>query len=188
MDEMDANPYQAPPALAEDFVTATLVDSPNRIRVEGRCLVVRSGTVLPRVCIKTDQPVSEEDMVTRSVYWCSPLVLLLLLIGLVFVLIGYFVCRRKCTLTFGLSPEVRRRYRRRTLVKWSIAGVLLAVALLGGGVFPTEVVVILVILFIVALLVALVGNSLIAASSYRHDMFWIKGCSREFLARVQEDV
>jgi hypothetical protein len=56
---MDQNPYQAP-------ATASFATQENRnFRVDGKFLVVESGTVLPLLCVKTNQPLSKEDLVTR---------------------------------------------------------------------------------------------------------------------------
>jgi hypothetical protein len=51
----EANPY-APPVVVD-----TLTAQPGEYRVEGRYLWVTDGVVLPRRCIRTNQPIGPED-------------------------------------------------------------------------------------------------------------------------------
>ncbi len=62
-------------------------------RVDGNCLVVASRTVLPPVCVKTNQPVSEDDLVCRDLRWCSPWILLLILLSGLLLILVYFLAR-----------------------------------------------------------------------------------------------
>jgi len=108
---MDHNPYQAPTVAS----TATL--STTNARVEGKCLVVTSGAVLPPFCVKTNTAVQQQDVQQRRLSWCPPIVgLLILMSGLLLILV-YFIVRKQCMITFGLSPAVRKKYRNRRIFK-----------------------------------------------------------------------
>jgi hypothetical protein len=96
---MDTNPFQTPETGFDAMPAVRLAGLP---RVDGKCLVVASGTVLPPVCVKTNQPVSEGDLVRKQFDWCSPWVALLLLVNVLVLLIVYFIVHKKCSLTFGL--------------------------------------------------------------------------------------
>ena len=183
---MDTNPYQAPPLTTESIPMATLVGPVHYSYVDGDALVVPSGTVLPPICIKTNQPVSDRDVKTQTTFWCTPWIFLLLLIGPLPLCIGYFVVRKKCSLKFGLQPQIRKRYRNRVLLKS-----LIAFGLFFGMLFSTaykvgEITLALAILFLIALIVACVGNSPISIKTYKDGAFWVKGCSPEFLRDIQQ--
>ncbi len=98
---MNHNPYQAP------TVDASAELSTAKVRVEGKCLVVTSGAVLPPFCVKTNTAVQQQDYQQRRLSWCPTIVgLLILLSGLMLILI-YFIVRKRCTITFGLSPALQ---------------------------------------------------------------------------------
>lgn len=176
---MDFNPYQSPttecaPALGD-----------GSFRVEGKLLVVRSGAVLPPICVKTNQPVSPHDVVSRRLTWCSPLVALLILLSGLLLILVYFLVRRHCTLTFGLLPAVRRKYRNRRLVK-SIAAIALFFALpVTAAMDSTAVTIVVLVLFLVSIVSLFIGNSPLSVTNYRKGEFWIAGCSKDFLAGIQ---
>lgn len=172
---MDVNPYQVP-------VTAPPVQP--KLRVDGKYLVVRSGTVLPPFCVKTNVPVQQEDIRQKRLTWCSPWVAALILINVLVLLIVYFIVRKHCLLTFGLSPEARRKYRNRVFIKLGIVaaftvGVSIAALSDSAGVIVT-----MIIFLIIAVLALFIGNTPLTAAKHRDGEFWISGCSPEFLARI----
>ena len=87
------------------------------IRVEGKLLVLRSGTELPQRCVKTNQKITESDMRRKVFEWCSPWVALSFLISGCLLILLYFVLRKRCELTFGVHPTVRAKYRNRLIFK-----------------------------------------------------------------------
>jgi hypothetical protein len=176
---MDHNPYQAPTVAS----TATL--STTNARVEGKCLVVTSGAVLPPFCVKTNTAVQQQDVQQRRLSWCPPIVgLLILMSGLLLILV-YFIVRKQCMITFGLSPAVRKKYRNRRIFK-IIAVIVLFFALpFTAAIDSTAVIVTVFILFLVAVISLFIGNSPLAITNHRKGEFWISGCSKEFLSHVQ---
>ncbi len=174
---MDVNPYHAPSVKAS-AATAN-------VRVEGKCLVVTSGAVLPPYCVKTNTAVQQPDFQQRRLSWCPPIVgLLILLSGLLLILV-YFVVRKHCTITFGLSPAVRKIHRNRRVFKIISVIVLFFALLVAAGVDSTGVIVTVFILFLVAVIALFVGNSPLAITKHRNGEFWISGCSKEFLVHIQ---
>src|SRR4029079_1081851 len=93
-------------------------------RAEGKLLIIRDGDVLPRRCVKTNQPVSVVEVRTKEFTWCSPLVGLLILLSGPLLIIVYFLARKRFYLTFGLSDDVRRRSRNIYIAKVAAAVVL----------------------------------------------------------------
>jgi hypothetical protein len=178
-------PYQSPSVLAERMAAPSPISpfAAPTPRVQGKLLIIRDGDVLPRYCVKTNQPVTVVEMRTKEFTWCSPLVGLLMLISGPLLILVYFLARKRFYLTFGLSDELRQRYRYIYLAK-----VIAAVALFftmplsaaAGNVVP----VIVLILFIGAVVSLFLGNSPLAATNYRNGEFWITGCSKNFLATV----
>lgn len=151
--------------------------------VDGKCLVVASGTVLPAVCVKTNQPVSQEDLVEKRFYWCSPIVGLLIVVSGLLLMLVYFVARRKCLLTFGLQPKLRRKYRRRVIVKTvAVIGLFFAIPVSA----ESEVLMLTVlVLFLIAVVSLFFGNSPLSVVKYRDKAFWIAGFSEEYLAEMR---
>jgi hypothetical protein len=141
--------------------------------------------VLPAICVKTNEPVSEDDLVRKNFHWCSPWVgLLIVLSGLLLILV-YFVARKKCSLTFGLHPRLRRKYRRRVLLK-VIATVLLFLAIpFSAALDLTAVPIIVMVLFLVAVVSLFIGNSPLSVVKYRKGLFWIKGFSHGYLSNFK---
>jgi hypothetical protein len=66
---MDTNPFQTPQTGFDVLPAARLA---GLAHVDGRFLVVASGTVLPLRCVKTNRPVSEGDLLRKQFDWCSP--------------------------------------------------------------------------------------------------------------------
>lgn len=174
------NPY-LPPAYSGNEAMAHM-----GYRVEGNKLVVRPGAVLPPFCVKTNEPVGPEDVKSKNYTWCTPLVALLFLVSGLIAIIVYFIIRKHCTITFGLSPEKRKMYRHRIIFK-SIATVALFCAIpIAAANDNAPLIATVVILFIIALISLLVGNSPLTISSHRNGEFWVGGCSKEFLARLAQ--
>ena len=176
---MDTNPFQTPETGFDATPAVRLAGLP---RVDGDYLVVASGTVLPPVCVKTNQPVSQRDLVRKQFDWCSPWVALLLLVNLLVLLIVYFIVRKKCSLTFGLAPRIRRGYRTRMLVKIAIVIALLFAIPLSAALDSSVAIAISVVLFLVGVVSLFIGNSPLRVAKHREGMFWIKGFSPEYLA------
>jgi len=176
---MDENPYQAPTMKASASLSTA------NVRVDGKSLVVTSGAVLPPFCVKTNTAVQQPDVQQRRLSWCPPIVgLLILLSGLLLILV-YFIARKQCMITFGLSPAIRKKYRNRRIFK-IIAVIVLFFALpFTAAIDSTAVIVTVFILFLVAVISLFIGNSPLAITKHRKGEFWISGCSKEFLAHIQ---
>ena len=177
---MNSHSYQPPTAET----TTVLAD--NSLRVDGRQLVVRSGVVLPKMCVKTNEPVTEPDFQRRCLSWCPPIVGLLILLSGLLLIFVYFIARKKCVITFGASPAVRWKYRRRRIVR-SVAAVALFFAIpFVAGIDSTPITCIVVVLFLVAVVSLFVGNAPLTITKHHKGEFWISGCSRDFLAGISD--
>lgn len=178
---MSDNPYRPPEALSGSRSSTSL-----DVRVQGKQLVVRTGAVLPAFCVKTNEVVRPEEMQNRSFTWCSPLVGLLILLSGPLLILVYFLLRKHCRLTFGLSPEIRRKYRNRKLLKTLAIVVLFFSIPIAAGAESAAIVIGVVVAFLVAVVSLFVGNSPLTVRAHRDGEFWIEGCSHEFLSRLAE--
>lgn len=177
---MDTNPYQSP---ATPF--APVDGQAPSIRVDGRSLVVPTATILPPVCIKTNQPVSEADMVRRTFYWCSPWVALLILLSGCLVILAYFLVRKRFTITYGLAPDLRQRYRKWLIIKSLAATGFFVALLMAAGVDSPLAALVFLVLFVAAIVSLFIGNAPLSVVNHRRGMFWVKGCSNEYLAQLE---
>jgi hypothetical protein len=175
----DINPYQSPETSPLD---APAEHADGRPWVDGGCLVVASGTVLPPVCVKTNERVSENDLMRKDYHWCSPLVGLLVLASGLLLILVYFAARKKCSVTFGLHPRVRWKYRRRVLLKVVATIVLFLAIPYSATVDDTALPFLVMVLFLAVIVSFFIGNSPLSVVKYRKGMFWVEGFSREFLA------
>jgi hypothetical protein len=178
---MTSNPYQSP--VASSAIPADH-SSGGLPTVDGKCLVVASWTILPAVCVRTNRAVSEEDLVFDRLAWCPAwfCVVLFFVFGPLLLFAIYFGLCRKCSLWFGLQPQVKRRYRRRMQFKVAAAIALFVATLLAGAVGARAVQTLAIVLYFGAVVSLFIGNSPLEVVKRRGEKFWIKGFSDEFLA------
>lgn len=187
---VDTNPYQSP--------QTDCYACENRQELH---LVVSANTVLPSICIKTNQPVSQADMIRGEFYWCSPWVAILALGGPL-VIPAFFLLRKRITITYGLTPELRRKWRIWRIAKIGMIGItfvtpVLALAVIfaigslawpvGPGLIGALMIVALDVSFIALLVSIFIGNPPLTAVKHRHGLFWVKGCSAAYLARMEAE-
>jgi hypothetical protein len=184
-DGMDENPYQSPSVVAEPLATPTPSSSiaPPTPRVQGSVLIVRDGDELPRLCVKTNRPVSVLDVRTKEFTWCSPLVGLLMLVSGPLLILVYFLARKRFYITFGLSEDLKRRYRNIFVAKVVVTITLFFAMPLSASAGNLASIIVL-ILFIAAVVSLFLGNSPLAVTNCHNGEFWITGCSKDFLATV----
>jgi len=191
------NPYEAPRSELAPPPPLLAMGAQPMYWAEGNLLVCRSGAVLPPVCLKTCQAISEEtDPRSRQRkfhYFVPTWFLLFTVVFAIGVVLAYFIFRKGCLLEYTLSEGIRRKYFRRGV--GSVLLLLTGIGTLAGlwmrnGIAPfTEA-----ILF--ASGVALLGAALIASLfrspvnvvKHRKGLFYLKGVSPAFLDAVRERV
>ncbi len=176
---MGNNPYQTTTTDASASLSAM------NTWVDGKYLVVTSGAVLPPLCVKTNTPIQPDDLQHRRLRWCPPIVgLLILLSGLLLILV-YFIASKRCTITFGVSPDMLRKYRNRRIFKIIAVIILFFAVLFSAETDNTAVIIVVLALFLIAVISLFIGNSPLAIAKHHRGRFWISGCSKEFLAHIQ---
>jgi hypothetical protein len=175
---MNENPYQSPKAPVLPG------PAPAQVFVDRDCLVVRSGAVLAGRCVKTNRPVSDSEIVPRNLYWSPSWIVLLILVSPLILVLAYFLVRKRCRLTFGMHSEIRRRYRRRTATALLLMiGSFLALPFLAATDFDVLIIG-MVLLFLGAISFLFVGCSPLKIIRRERDLFWVRGCSQEYLAQT----
>jgi len=109
---------------------------------------------------------------------------LILLSGLLLIIV-YFIARKKCYITFGLHPSLLKKYQRRTKFTIAAAIVLFFALTFSAGTASMPIIWTELVLFIIAIVAIFVGNSPLSIVKHQKGMFWIKGCSNDFLERIR---
>lgn len=186
----------SPPQWLNEF-RMTDAAANSTIQVRMGCAVVRSGTVLPPYCIVSNEPVSQEEMETRKLLWIPDdigvLFFLAHFIGFFPGLIGYYIARKECALTFGLARVVRRDRRRRLVMKMVVGGVVLLACVLVIILSLVEVtkengvlLFIAYILFLATMIIMLLGDDILTVKKHVNNEFWIERFSKDFLSRIDK--
>jgi hypothetical protein len=184
MDHRMNEQSNAPPAMGMEDEPQTQDDYP--VRVEGDALVIPSGYVMPQRCVKTNQPVSERDMVLTNVAWCPKSVGLSALLGFPALIFAYFVGRELCTITYGLTPRLRYRNVFFILVKVLACFAFLAAAIYMAVFDSTHWIIeplmfLFFVLFLLSVVVLFMSKQPLYVTAYRDGLFWLKGFSKEYL-------
>jgi hypothetical protein len=165
---------------------AHITNPDHLIRVEDGLLVVPSGCVLPPICIRTNQPVSANDLILTNLFWSPPAVLpLYLLLGPIAALHAQFLAHEMCEITYALSPSIWRwAVFRRVVCSVLAIAFFVAMAFLAAANFSPWLFVPPGILFVVALIGAVAGPAHLSIVKCRNGMYWIKGFRPDYLSQL----
>ena len=201
------NPY-APPTTSE----VAPVCPAHGFRRDGEFVVVRTGAVLPKRCIQTNEPIGQDDWnkekkLQWSAKWAGlcalsyPSLILLqkwfpplkdhFAFGMMVVVIGSVAItipfQKTFFVTYSLKGSVHRKQRRTRLTFIGLLGLAgLALMLRTFLGYFIWVVVVLVGVVIVSSLSAVRLLCSFRVTRHRDGEFWIKGCSPEFLDSLEE--
>jgi hypothetical protein len=160
------------------------------ICIDNGALMLPSGCTMPPLCILTNRPVSEKDMIEANLYWCPrsvSFVSLLLSGGL--LLIAYFLAREQFTIIYGLDPAITRRKAFWTGIKvFGAIASLAATVVLACSPYVSRLITGLVaaafVSFLACVAALFFGNSPLRVVDHRNGMFWVKGFSKAYLAAL----
>jgi hypothetical protein len=152
----------------------------SRMRIEGKYLVVRSGTVFPARCIKTNAPVNESP-INKTLSWVKPIWLLLILASGFRFFIFHPRVSKECHITYFMSRSERLKVWIRTVVSLLIIGVPVATLFTDAPV--TQVT--LIVTAVVSLVMVMAFARPIGVAKAKDGEFWIKGCGKAFLASIR---
>jgi len=158
--------------------------TPTKYRVQGKCLVVRNGAVMPQFCIKTNVAVSPTEMETRHLTWIPTESSWFLLLGNLPFLAAYFMSKESVTITFGLSDRARHDLRNLRFAAMG-ASALTVISFLAFAIAPSPISYGMAIaLFIGAAVFWAKAVELVQIKKHLGGEFWIVGCSKPFLSRI----
>lgn len=160
--------------------------SKSGIRADGKFLVIRTDAILPKRCIKTNQPV-DDPPVTRKLYWAPPWIIALILINLLVVLIVYMVMRKECRITYYINKQ----HKNRRLINLAIGCGLFVfgvVGFFGGIVFESGLFALgSALIWLASIVFLVIVGKVISVTKYKDDEFWIKGVCQEYLDEVRAE-
>ena len=150
-------------------------------QIDNNCLVVRSGEALPPFCVKTNRKVSKAEYGPRKLKWTKEVK------GPKFVkIVYYFMSRQYCDLTFGLSKSVRTKALLFFMAKLAVMFVGMVGMFLGAALLWNQFVILaFVAVGLIAAIMLPFGNLPLAIVREENGFFWLKGCSKEYLKRLQ---
>ncbi len=163
--------------------------NPSGATVEGELLVIPTMTALPRRCVQTNESVEESEYSTWDIPFIPSWLKLWMLVAWFLLLFVPSIVRRRCKFRAGVSATVRRRYFLRKL----FASLLLVVAFLSIPLpfmlNSPEATAFALPLGLFSLWAAFVVFSLYSSPfqivRYDGTLFWIKGCSPDFLKNLK---
>lgn len=155
-----------------------------KVWVDGKHVVVRSGTVLPPYCVRTNIALEPDEMRQEKLGWSPPFTNTVLDRFFLFQLISQLV-QQHCLLTFGLSAAVERRHRDLRNLKLGLA-VVSACAFGILLLMDSMAMYMALIVFCCAVVLLLVqSGSPLSVTSRRDEEFWVWGCSDDFIERLK---
>lgn len=171
-------------ALRERVPLPTAANAPNA-RADGKRVVVpASNARLPRRCVKTNQPVPDEEFKMRTLYWCTPWVFIAVLLNLLIALILYLVFRKKVRLEVPLSDAGRKVVNKHRWIAIGIAVVSIALIVAGVATEAYALIPLGVVGFLVAIVYSSFKGSLIRVTKLKDGYAWLAGASPEYVASL----
>jgi hypothetical protein len=184
---MDArNPYAPSQASLRIGVPSRNADGQVTAWRDKRVMVMIRDAAIPHRCVKCNEP-AEDETKTRTLYWHSPWLYLLLLVNILIFLIVALIVRKKASVSAGLCSEHKARRRNALMAAWIglLAGLLLLYAgfstSLGGWGALTGVFVMLT-----AIVAGSVMSRIVYAVRIDKDYVRLKGCGEPFLETLPE--
>ena len=178
----ESNPFAAGDAWQENQNVVNFDASQSEFRLEGKELVVTSGSSLPPICIKSGRTY-QLTPVTVTLTYSPPWAFLIggVVLALVF--------QKKCSITYFINSEIAAALRKRRL--FGVIGICLAVAVLvAAGLAEQPVVGIIGFLLALASLILLIRGATGLSISQHEDgtEFWIRGFHKTFFERLETAV
>lgn len=158
--------------------------------VDGKYLVVSNKTALPQRCIRTNQPISEREYTSWDLPYVQSSLAIFLLLGLWGLFFWPSATTNRCKFKAGLSSKIRLRY-----LLWKTIAILIMLispVFLTGYLFIADEFFSMTSFILFPLSLCLGTTLLFLYSSpfkvtrSKDGMFWIKGCSPEFLASLDK--
>ena len=158
------------------------VDAPNVMRQGNKVVIPKSGAIFPSRCVKTNEPVTEDEVKKETYYWCTPWVALSILLSLLVTVILYIVLRKKVLVKVPISAAGRANVQKhkRNILGLVVVGIALVVVdfsipqAMGWSALG-------LLMVLVALIYAAVKGTALRIVKMENDRVWLKGACPAFL-------
>lgn len=130
----DFNPYSPPTAAIEPAFGGIASEDATKVWRDGNELVALVDAPLPPRCVKCNRPV-RGTIKSRTFYWHSPWIFLLVIVNLLIAMIVAVIVRKKSSHPAALCEEHAALRRKIILGAWAaaLAGPFVGVAIAGLG-------------------------------------------------------
>ena len=163
-----------------------------RATVEGKWLVMPTKTALPERCIRTNAPVSPEEYRRWDLPHIPRWLVFLMLVSPLLLIAVPFAVQRRCVFKAGLSNQARRDFFLRKSAACLLMLAPLALCLYAVVVNSEEWVLMAILLslpcFWIGFAILILWTSPLRVIRADDQLFWIRGCSPEFLASLEQAV
>lgn len=171
------DPYRLPASFADPRVAMPESDDAFVWRDGNEVVAIRDKPLPPR-CVKCNAPVVGAIKV-RKFYWHTPLLYLLIFVGLLFYVIAALIARKKSEHAVALCPAHARRRQAFIFGGFAMFFTGLFVAFSG-----TDWMVLGIVTMIAALVVGLLGGRIMVATKIDDRYARFRGVSKAFLASL----
>lgn len=151
----------------------------------GKQLVTPLDATLPQRCIKCNEPTNDKQM-KRKLYWHSPAIYLIILVGLLIYVIVAMCCRKKATVLVSICPKHRAARRNVILVGWLLVLGGLVGAVWGFAANYPLAGFLGIAAFLGGMIYGIGRGRLVFATKIDKEHLWLGGCKPEFLAGFPE--
>jgi len=160
--------------------------------IDGKYIVLTDRTALPTQCVRKNQPVSEREYRKWDLPWIPIWLKIVMLLCPILLIVTPYAVRQRCRLKAGLSRGVWFRYFLLKLAAgFLILGSLVAPiayaaadlqqwAIVAAALFP--------FCFWGGFAILILFSSPLSIAKVEGDLFWIKGCSPDFLESLRRSV
>ena len=158
-------------------------------RVDGEYLVIPTKTAMPERCVKSNEPVAGQEYRIWNLFCISDKYLLVAFIftgPLVFLMAAYSGINR-CKFKAGLSKKYSLRYALPKIVLILLVCCSFAVGAQGMNIQSSQLTLLgfkLMLFFFYLFIVAHLFYKPLKVVKEKDGMYWIKGCSEEYLASL----
>lgn len=161
-------------------------------RADGKNIVVPiADGRLPHRCIKTNQPVTEDEVKRKALYWSTPAIFFAILINLLVVIILHYVLRKKVMIDIPLSRQGQAIVTKNKIIAWSAFFGGFALFITGMVAAGNQAGTAMIMLIPVGLLVLLFGLAFgvrkgcaLRVVKLKEGNAWLAGASKEYLASL----
>ena len=182
----ERNPYAPSQAsLTPGTPSGPAPERPVRAWRDGSVMVMLRGTEIPHRCVKCNEP-ADEPTKTRTVYWYSPWLLLLILLSIIIFAIVAMIVRKHAVVSPGLCADHKKR--RRNVIAGAWIGVVAGFLLIYAGVSTSSGAqsAIGVLALLISIVVGIAMGRIVHAARIDTEYVRLKGCGKPFLETLPD--